>query len=272
MPDLVIIPPTECVMLAPTAPGFAHGFGLFETMRYDAGRLYFWQDHWARLTRSARHFTLDLPAEAAVLRALRQLVTSAAMQSGILKLSLLKHAEGSCLYVYARPPLPAPDRRCLRLDTDCPIGRRSLLAGHKTHNYMEAMCLLQRARERGYYDALRLDDAGMLAETTTANLFFVRDGRLYTPALDTGILPGVTRAALLRATELGIVEGRFTPDDLFEAEAVFVTNATHGVQIVEGIDGFSGGRRLDLTGASQACQAIESVLVRAQAERAYQLI
>ncbi|MDQ8207163.1 aminotransferase class IV [Coraliomargarita sp. SDUM461003] len=272
MPDIVIIPPTECVMLAPTAPGFAHGFGLFETMRYDAGRLYFWQDHWARLARSARHFALKLPPEIAVQDALRELVTSTAIESGTLKLSLLKAASGTCLYVYARPPLPTPKGRRLQLDTTCPIFSRSLLAGHKTHNYMEAMHLLARARAQGYYDVLRTDDAGQIAETTTANFFFVKDGRLYTPSLVSGILPGVTRAALLRAPELAVVEGHVAPEVLLGAEAAFVTNASNGIEVMDGIDGLALGQTVDCIADCAELEAAKSVLVRAQDECAHQLI
>ncbi|MGZ0708025.1 aminotransferase class IV [Coraliomargarita sp. W4R53] len=272
MSDIVIIYPEQSASLAPTSSAFAHGFGLFETMRYADGRLYAWQDHWARLARSAEHFALVLPKPADVLAALRELVTSSGIEAGTLKLSLLKVAAGSRLYVYARPPLPSPTGRRLLLDASCPIFPRSLLAGHKTHNYMEAMHLLGHARERGYCDTLRLDSEGKLAETTTSNFFFVKGGRLHTPSLDTGILPGVTRGALLRAAELEVVEGQFAPEVLLEAEAVFVTNATTGLQEIERIDGFANGRSVEFVAPSQGCSLIQSVLVRVQAERAHQLI
>jgi len=271
MSDIVIILPGQSVPLAPTASAFAHGFGLFETMRYADGRLFFWQDHWARLTLSAKHFALVLPQEDAVLAALRELVTTADIETGTLKLSLVKGTEGSRLYVYARPPIPSPEGRRLFLDTSCPIFPRSLLAGHKTHNYMEAMHLLGLARAQGYYDTLRVDAEGNLAETTTANLFFVQDGRLHTPSLDTGILPGVTRAALLRDRDLEIVEGHFAPEVLLEAEAVFVTNATSGVQVIERIEGFSGQKAVDFSGECAALVKVRAQFTPLQAESALKL-
>lgn len=272
MPDIVIIPAGEGTPLSPTSSGFAHGFGLFETMRYAEGRLYFWKDHWTRLVKSAKQFALVLPKEEGVLAALRQHVVDSGLAEATLKLSLLKGDSGSQLYVYSRPTMTVPPGRKLLLDTTCPIFPRSMLAGHKTHNYMESMYLLSLARAQGYYDTVRLDSGGNLAETTTANLFFVKDGRIHTPSLDTGVLPGVTRAALLRASELEIEEGHYPPQALQAAEAVFVTNATAGVQRIEQIVGFSDGAQADFAQASDTLSSIQSVMVRAQESRAQQLI
>lgn len=272
MSDIVLIPLGESIPMLPTSSAFAHGFGVFETMRYADGQLYFWREHWERLTKSAKHFALALPAEAAVLAALRELVAESSLEQATLKLSLVRSAAGSRLYVYARPPIPAPESRRLLLDATYPIFSRSLLAGHKTHNYMEAMHLLNLARAQGYYDTLRVDAQGFLAETTTANVFFIKEGRIFTPSLATGILPGVTRAALLRSTELAVEEGAFTPEILLETEAVFVTNATGGVQVIEQIDGFSEQRSACLSLDSERLSCVRAVLVRAREQQAIKLI
>ena len=272
MPDIVLVPNGETIPLSPTASGFAHGFGLFETMRYVDGQLFFWKDHWARLAKSAKHFALALPKEEAALAALRDFVVKTKLTEGALKLSLLKDTEGSCLYVYSRPPIPSPASNTLILNTASPIYPRSLLAGHKTHNYMEVMHLLSLARAQSYYDCLRLDTNGHLAETATSNLFFLKYGRLHTPALDTGILPGVTRAALLRDCDLLIEEGHFVPEVLRDADAVFVTNATSGLKIIERIDGFASGQSAQYLVASEALSAIQSLLVSAQESCALSLI
>lgn len=268
MPDIVLIRPGETTPVDPTASGFAHGFGLFETMRYADGCLYFWDDHWARLAKSAEHFALALPEKEAVLAALRELVEPSATEAATLKLSLLKSGSGSRLYVYARPPIPASESRRLLLDTNCPIFPRSLLAGHKTHNYMEAMHLLATARAQGFYDCLRVNADGFLAETTTANLFIVKDGRLHTPALETGILPGVTRAALLRAPELEVEEGIYPPEVLLEAEAVFVTNATTGLQPIDRVEGFPQGKSADFSIDSTIFEAIKAAFTRVREKSA----
>ena len=119
---------------------------------------------------------------------------------------------------------------------------------------------------------MRIDINGNLAETATSNLFFLKDGRLYTPALDTGILPGVIRAVLLRDCDLQIEEGFFVQEEIREAEAVFVTNATSGLKIIERIDGFSAGQSAQYSVASEPLSAIQSLLLRVQESRALSLI
>lgn len=228
-------------------------------MHYAGGQLYAWSDHWTRLSQSAAAFGLALPPEADVLQALKTFVTQADLIEGTLKLSLLKGGADSQLFVYARPPLPEPPSRRLWLDRDAPIFERSPLAGHKTHNYMEAMHRLEMARAAGYYDALRLDSRGRLAETTTANIFFIVQGRLCTPAADTGLLPGVTRALLLRSAELQVETGHYSLTDLADAEVLFVTNATTGIQAMDSLAGLPGKTRIDFDPAHPALEKIRAV-------------
>ena len=80
-----------------------------------------------------------------------------------------------------------------------------------------------------------------LAEGSVSNLFFVRDGVLFTPALDCGILPGVARRhviELARRAGTAVKDGHFTINDLFSAEECFLTNCSWEVlpvrQIVNG--------------------------------------
>lgn len=272
MPNIVILPPGESIHLQPTSPAFAHGFGLFETMCYADGRLYFWPEHWQRLAKSAQHFGLALPPQDAVFVALRKLVTSSRLEQAILKISLLKAGVDTRLCVYSRPPIPAPEVRCLRLATEYPIFARSLMAGHKTHNYMEAIYLLQQARQQGYYDYLRVDSNGMLAETTSANVFIIKGKRIFTPSLTTGILPGVTRAALLSLPELAVEEGEFAPESLLEADAVLVTNATSGLQAIERIEGFPGQQAVNFQQTGEILVPLRKAFVQKQLEQAVQLI
>jgi branched-chain amino acid aminotransferase len=81
---------------------------------------------------------------------------------------------------------------------------------------------------------------GSLAECTTSNLFFVRDGVLCTPSLDCGILDGITReVVLLLAREAGIrvTEGHFPADALCQAEECFLTNTSMEIMPVRDIEG-----------------------------------
>lgn len=275
MAEIQVVHPGQIVRLDPNRSGFAHGFGVFETIKLSAGRLCFWGAHWQRLSESAQAFDLALPFEAdALLAALRSLVEETDLREGTVKISLLKDGADSRLFVYARPTTPRPESVRLRLDLDSPINERSPLAGHKTHNYMENMLLLEAARSAGYSDALRVNTAGVLAEATVGNLFFIESGQLHTPALATGILPGVIRGevlALARALSLQVEEGAYPPERLQRAEAVFMTNSSVGILPVDVVEGAE--LKIVLQSASHSMvRALTEALTAAEAKQAILLL
>ena len=92
-------------------------------------------------------------------------------------------------------------------------------AGH----YVNSILASQEAKSKGFDEALLTDMNGHVAEGPGANLFFEKDGRLFTPATG-NILPGITRATVLELCgQLGIsvVEGKYTVQDLRNADAAF---------------------------------------------------
>lgn len=105
-------------------------------------------------------------------------------------------------------------------------------------NYVNSILAAIEARRGGYDEAMMLDTDGFVAECSGENLFIVRDGRVRTtPA--TSILPGITRDAVLtvlRARGVPAVEDRFTRDDAYLADEVFMTGTAAEVTPVREID------------------------------------
>jgi branched-chain amino acid aminotransferase len=96
------------------------------------------------------------------------------------------------------------------------------------------------AEDLGADEALLLNSAGDVAEATSGNVFWLADGRLFTPPVTDGALAGVTRAWVLRlAAELGLsaAEQSGTPDDLRAAEGVFLTLSSLEIIPVSHLDG-----------------------------------
>ena len=239
MSEIIILQSGDAAALNPNRSGFAHGFGIFETIKLSQGRLCFWEAHWQRFYDSAVDLGLPLDhTPEAALAAIRELVQAEGLRDGTVKISLLKEGPGARCYVYARPAMAATTSVRLQLTTKHPLNEHSRLAGHKTHNYMENMLLLESARAEGYADVLRVNTVSVLAETTVANLFFIKQGRLCTPALSTGILPGVIRAEVIQVADslaIPVEEGSYTPAVLQEADAVFLTNSTGGIRLMDTI-------------------------------------
>jgi branched-chain amino acid aminotransferase len=114
----------------------------------------------------------------------------------------------------------------------------------KSLNYLNNVMAKLEAKQRGGDEALLLNAAGAIAETSVANIFAVRDGDLLTPPAIDGALEGITRATVLElAAALEIPArtqslGRF---DLFAADEVFLTGSGAGLVPVRSLDGRSIG-------------------------------
>ncbi|MDH4129617.1 MAG: aminotransferase class IV [Spirochaetota bacterium] len=95
------------------------------------------------------------------------------------------------------------------------------------------------AKEKGFDDGIMLTHEGYLTEGTSFNIFFVKNNKLFTPHLKTGILPGITRSVLLNLfKEKNIIfeEGFYKRESLYEADEAFVTSSVRGIVPIIQVD------------------------------------
>lgn len=126
----------------------------------------------------------------------------------------------------------------------------------KSGNFLNNILAFKEARDARAHDAVLCTSDGYLAECTTANIFLVKDGFIWTPR-SWGILDGITRAVLFEEAEsagIPIGETDIPPEALFNADEVFITSSVKGVVPVcmvngrgVGPEGDSGGARGPLT-------------------------
>lgn len=264
MSTIVIIEPGDTVELDPASSGLAHGYGIFETMRVRSGRLELWDSHWDRLTASAASLLIDCPfCKEDVLDAVVSLGRKLPADV-LIKISLLREKGSSRLMVYSRPLSTLPDEIGLHLGQFAPVNQYSMLAGHKTHNYVENLLVLNEAHKAGCYDGLRLNLDGQIAEGAISNLFFYRKGAWHTPHVNSGLLPGVMRGLLLSL--ILVEEGNYELKDLIEAEAVFLTNAGVGLLHVDWL--LDEGRKRPFMSSDHACYRMVARLLEERVEAA----
>lgn len=127
----------------------------------------------------------------------------------------------------------------LKVSPYCRPHPRSLhIEAKAVGHYVNSILATSDARKAGFDEALLLDCEGYLAEGPGANLFFEKDGKLYTPALG-HILPGITRATVLELSaslEIPVEEGRYTIEDLFEADSAFFCGTGAEVVGIQSVD------------------------------------
>ncbi len=132
-------------------------------------------------------------------------------------------------------------------------------AGH----YVNSILASQEAKANGYDEALLLDMNGNAAEAPGANLFYEKDGKLFTPSLG-NILPGITRATVLElCSELGIdvEEKAIEPGELKNADAAFFCGTAAEVIGFESLDDYKLPKQWNDT-VSRKIQLAYAELVR----------
>ncbi len=237
--------------LSPFDHGFLYGYGVFETMRSYGGHIFRLDRHLARLRRSLASLGLPddiiaAPDPAAGGQALETACLKVIEANGIkdarIRLTVtagegdMTPNPGTCLeptvLVTARNLVPFPEDRYAEgyTATLSSIRRnsRSPLSRLKSTCYLENVLARSEAHALGCDEAVLLNEADYVAEGSTANIFLVRDGQLITPSVESGILPGITREAVIeiaRAHNINTAERQVELTQLVESDEAFVTNS-----------------------------------------------
>jgi len=109
------------------------------------------------------------------------------------------------------------------------------VSGH----YVNAVMAAAEAKKRGYDESIRLDGNGFVAQAPGANLFFEKDGTLFTPP-EGSIFPGITRRTVLdicRQLDIPVVEKNFRPEALLDADAAFLCGTATEITPVISVEG-----------------------------------
>ncbi|TAL10621.1 MAG: branched-chain-amino-acid transaminase [Nitrospirae bacterium] len=248
--------PQEEAVVSVFDHGFLYGDGVFETLRAYRGRVFQLSEHLNRLERSAARIQLALPAGRDQMAGLvREFLQRNHLQEASLRITVSRGAgeigldptlcKAPTLVIIARPFQPYPESLytegvlviVARTRRNLP---EALPPQVKSLNFLNNILAKMEAKAAGAHEALMLNHRDELTEGTTSNVFVVQQGRVRTPAVEYGILEGITRGWVLQlAAELGIPseETRLTVEDLLRAEECFLTNTTQEVLPVTRVDG-----------------------------------
>lgn len=192
------------------------GLGLFESLRVYDGEPFLLHEHLARMRVGARRLGIRMP----VVRGIDRLIAADRVRNAVLRIILTGGGPG------VRPSLIAMTDALPAVPSTVAVEpvavARGPLAGVKSLNYLENRMIRDAARRRGFYEAVFVTPRGELLEGTSSNIFAVIGGRVVTPPLR-GILPGITRARVMRLAD--VRERRLTLRDLRRAGEVFITSA-----------------------------------------------
>lgn len=238
--------PESSFQFAADDRAFQYGDGLFETIRYEHNCLWFWPDHFDRLTAGMAALNLNPPAnfsEASINQSIFELLSTNELthQAARIKIQVWRRSgglytpatndanvlitvrPGQSFQITAKPKIGIYDKLRLSL---------SPISAFKTLNSLPYVLAGIHKLGQNLDDVLLLDTSGHLAECVASNLFWFQNGTLYTPSLQTGCINGIARRQLLRSFPL-TEQGLFQPDVLNKADVVFAANVM-GIQVFHG--------------------------------------
>ena len=251
--------------------GLLNGWGVFSTIRVYDGVMFAWERHWARMHTDAGRMRVPFPPEQDWLtQRLHRLIEVNQAFNATLRVAVIRNRGGMF-----EGPGPMRDFDVVAFTADVnrwgdrvklgliPNARyaASEFAGTKNLSWSENLTWYERAHDQGLDEVVLLNERGEVCECTSANIFAVQGSEVWTPPLDSGCLPGVTRALLLeeiRVPGLRIAEKMLLPADLESADEVFITSTTRELLPVVSIEGWKAGLRIR-----------PGVTVREQLQRAF---
>lgn len=219
--------------------GFRFGDGAFETIALHHGVPYQYDWHITRLEKALK--ALKIEFDTSILQPFcRQLLNKNSAREGVLRIQVTRGC-GSQGYLPAPELAATPTFTIENLPRTTPptqginlwlctykkISLSALPVNLKLCQGLNSTLARMEAQANGCFDALLLNEKNGIAETSSANLFWLTDNKLYTPSLSSGALEGSTRAAMLRLFE--VQESEFTLDELLESACPFVANSSWGL-------------------------------------------
>jgi D-amino acid aminotransferase len=234
-----------------TDSGFLYGAGLFETMRSRNGVVFRLEDHLDRLSSSARALSISYPYEKVYIReAIDRLLQANELAEARLRLTLTngplaqpEEQRKPTLLITATAfrPYPPEYYETGVLVILCPFRQNAMdpTCGHKTTSYYPRLLALNLAHQKRAAEALWFTTDNRLAEGCVSNIFLIKDSILYTPPLETPVLPGIARKTvrqLAQQQSLDMVEKDLFISDVLEADEIFLTNVIMEVLPVAGVE------------------------------------
>ena len=210
--------------------------GLFETFLAIDDEPVFAKEHFDRMYRGATTIGLQIPrsrddimrwcrktlrAHPARIKKLRLTLTSGESQRWLGR-------QGRGQIILSAAPHKLPNDPFRLLVSDFRVDQHSEFRQVKTLSYAINAAALKQAHKLDYDDALLLNQRGNIAEVTSANIYWVENGRVYTPPLTAGCLEGVTRKIVLRQAarlDLNITEKRCSLARLLKAPEVLISSS-----------------------------------------------
>ncbi|MFD0792847.1 aminotransferase class IV [Mucilaginibacter litoreus] len=244
--------PADSPLVTVANRAFKYGDGLFESMRLMKGKLKFPELHADRLQKGMKALKIDGYSQTDswfLKEKAEELARRNKIKHGRLRLTVYRDAEGLYTpsqnkmgYCLEIDPLDEPryylNERGLIMDVYSELKKPyNYLSNIKTCNSLIYVMAGLFRQQNHLDDVFLLNDSSNLCEANSSNIFVWYQNHLYTPALSEGCVEGVMRRVVIqlaRENNIPVTEAQINAEVLNQADEVFLTNATKGIQWVMG--------------------------------------
>jgi aminodeoxychorismate lyase len=242
--------PDDAAVISVFDRGFSLGDALFEALPVQNGKPIFWQKHFERLQAGAKFLEFEMPFTTHELRKFAdELFAKNQMNDCMLRLQLsrgigargysIKNVKSPTFVMSLHPPANL-SLSCSLVTSSVRISTNDPLTQFKTCSKLSRVAARIQSDRANADDALLVNTNGDVAETTSANIFWIERETVCTPPLSSGALAGVTRGVILeRCKQLNIrcEEKDISAEALLKTNGVFLTSSSVGIREVRKLDG-----------------------------------
>src|SRR5579862_2563241 len=232
--------------------GLLNGWGVFSTLRVADGVPFAFERHWERMQRDAAKIHVPFTTDSVDFKAqLLRLVEANSAWNATLRVMVVRNRGGLFegpglerdfdVLAFTKDLNPWGDSVRLAIKPNARYAANEF-SGCKILSWAQNLTWYEEAHARGFDEAVLLNERGEVSECTSANIFAAMGGEVYTPPLDSGCLPGVTRELLLqvvRVPGIRVTERPLKPEDLERADQVFITSTTRDLLPAVFIEGLN---------------------------------
>ena len=230
--------------IQPSDQGLLTGHGIFETLIAHRGRPFTADRHYRRLKKSAQRLELEIPSEEALAHIMRSTILVNDLETADqcrLRVTITSGPEGgkATWMVSALPLAGFPAVASLAV---LPYTRNenAALAGIKSTSFGDNVLALREIKDRGFSEGIFANTKGNICEGTSTNVFIIqKDGKLITPPLCDGCLPGITREIVIelcKKEEILLAEQSMPLKEFEQVRGAFLTSSLRGIQPVARIE------------------------------------
>lgn len=204
--------------------GYSFGKGAFETIKVVDGRPLFLEKHLERLKKSLEFFGISKEIEE---DKILEYIKSSEEKNFALKIIV---SDDNFILTSRDDNYREDNKKFKLIVSDVRRNSSSKMINHKSLSYYENIMEHKCALEEGYDSSLFINERGEVCETSFANIFFVKDGKIFTPKISSGLLKGTMRDFIIENYK--VREEIIILDDLKNFDEAFISNSLMGVRNV----------------------------------------